>query len=598
MIDEDTRARLLASIPDAPGVYRFVDGKGAALYVGKSVSMRKRVASHLRDGRATARMRRMVGLAEDVTVVPTRNEAEALLLENNLIKELRPRFNILFRDDKSYPYLRLSAHPYPRLMSYRGRTDDGSEYFGPFPNSRSVRESIDLIQKVFRLRTCRDAFFANRSRPCLLHQIGRCSAPCVNRVTPGEYAADVGRVRGFLAGRTDEIARELGERMEEASESREYERAAAIRDNIAALRDVRKRHHVDDLDHPDADYIGVAVEDGRACVAVSMVRGGRGLGDMVRHPENYGGEDEDEVVRAFVAQHYSGVPPPARVVACVSLGAEELRRACGREDARFVARPTGAARERVAQASRNAATAIRMRALREDSRDEALAALCARLGLPDGAGQVECFDVSHSFGEEAVASCVVCRDGEMVPSLYRRFRIRGAKGGDDYAALAEALSRRYRRTAKEGAAPPGLVVVDGGAGQVSAALAALDELGMGATPLVGIAKGPGRRPGSESVLAATGEVVEWPPSDPGFRLLQRVRDEAHRFAIGGHRLRRDRKRHRSVMEDIEGVGPQRRRQLIAQFGGLKGLKEASVEELARIRGVGPELAERIHRALR
>lgn len=597
MIDEDTRARILASIPDVPGVYRFVDGEGAALYVGKSVGMRKRVASHFREGGGSPRMRRMVALAEDVTVVPTRNEAEALLLENNLIKELRPRFNILFRDDKSYPYLRLTAHPYPRLMSYRGRTDDGSEYFGPFPNSRSVRESIDLIQKVFRLRTCRDAFFANRSRPCLLHQIGRCSAPCVNRVAPEAYAADVGRVRGFLAGRTDEIAHELGERMEEASGRQEYERAAAIRDNIAALRDVRKRHHVDDLGEPDADYVGVAVADGRACVVVSMVRGGRGLGDMVRHPENYTGEEEAEVLRAFVAQHYSRVPPPALVVCRAATDADGLRRACGRGDARFVTRPVAVARERVAQASRNAETAIRMRGLREDSREEALAALCARLGLPGGAGQVDCFDVSHSFGEETVASCVVCRDGEMAPSLYRRFRIRGAGGGDDYAALAEALSRRYRRVAKEGGDAPDLVVVDGGAGQVSAAAAALGEAGMGAVPLVGIAKGRARRPGDETVLLPTGEVVEWPPSDPGFRLVQRIRDEAHRFAIGGHRLRRDRKRHRSVMEDIEGIGPRRRRQLIAQFGGLRGLKEASREELARIKGVGPELAERIYRAL-
>ena len=598
MIDEDLRNRLLSGIPDEPGVYRFVDAKGRPLYVGKSVSLRKRVASYFGKKAGSARIRRMVRTAADVVVVPTRSEAEALLLESNLIKELKPKYNILFRDDKSYPYLRLSPHEYPRLMRYRGSATDGkAEHFGPFPNSRSVRESIDLIQKVFRLRTCTDSVFANRSRPCLLHQIGRCSAPCVGLVPPERYREDIARVRMFLQGKTDQVVVDLESAMHGASERQEYERAAALRNNIAALRDVRQKHSVDDHKVADADYLGVAVDGNRACVNISMVRGGRGLGDRVSHPENYNGEEAADVLRAFVLQHYSSTPPPLLVVVRTDVPAEELRRICGRENVRLVVQPTGIRKERVLQSERNALLAVRMRELREASQEEALARIRERLDLCAEAVRIECFDVSHSSGEETVASCVVCVDGEMTGSLYRRYRIRTAGKGDDYAAISEAVSRRYSRLQKEEAELPDLVLIDGGAGQVSAARDALADLGLGDLALAGIAKGPGRRPGSETVLAATGEVVEWEPYDPGFKLLQQVRDEAHRFAIGGHRLRRDRKRRTSSIEAIEGIGPQRRRQLLARFGGIKGLKDASPRELARIKGISSGLADRIYQAL-
>jgi len=598
MIEEELRKKILSGIPDEPGVYRFLDDKGKPLYVGKSVSLRKRVASYFTESVGSRRIRNMVQKAADIAVVPTRNEAEALLLENNLIKQHRPRYNIVFRDDKSYPYLRLSPHEYPRLMSWRGRAEDPKAvHFGPFPNSRSVRESIDLIQKVFGLRTCRDAVFANRARPCLLHQIGRCSAPCVGRVTQEKYREDMERVGRFLNGKTDEVVLELEAGMQEASDRQEFERAAALRDSIAALRDVRKKHSVDDSKDADADYLGIARGEGIACVNVAMVRGGRGLGDRVCHPENCEGAERDEVLRAFVSQHYAANPPPPLVCARTALAAEDLAAACGRDDVRFVVRLRGPRKERVAQSERNAELAVRMRLLREASQDAAMAELRERLALPADAARIECFDVSHSRGEETVASCVVCIGGEMSSSAYRRFRVRTAKAGDDYGALAEVLGRRYRRVLDEGGEQPDLVVVDGGAGQVSVARAALAEAGLHDMPLVGIAKGAERKAGNETILASTGEVIGWAPYDPGFRLLQRIRDEAHRFAISGHRLRRDKKRRVSSIEDIEGVGPQRRRQLLARFGGIQGLREATREELARIKGVGSGLAEKIYRAL-
>ncbi len=597
MIEKNYRVRLLSGIPNSPGVYRFVDAKDRTLYVGKSITLRRRVTSYFGESVASPRIRGMMRQAVDIVVVPTRNEAEALLLENNLIKELKPRFNILFRDDKSYPYVRLTSHEFPRLVRHRGKTEDGGQYFGPFPNARSVRESIDLIQKVFRLRTCRDSVLANRNRPCLLHQIGRCTAPCVGMVSPGEYAQDIGRVRRFLEGRTDEIVLELEEAMEKASQKQEYERAGAIRDNIASLRDVRKKHTVDDPKDLDADYIGIAVADGGVCVNISMVRGGRGLGDRTHYPENFNGESPDEILRAFLSQHYSVMPPPALVVARTGLEVADLREACGNPAIRFLTRPRDLKRERVEQSERNAGIAVRMKSLKDMSQAEAMRSVREHIGLPGDASQIECFDVSHSFGEETVASCVVCSDGDMDTSAYRRFRIRTAPDGDDYAALAEALSRRYRRMVMEKGRYPDLVIVDGGAGQVSRAMVVFDELGLGDIPLVGISKGPERKAGAETILASTGEVLEWEPHDLGFRLLQRIRDEAHRFAVGGHRIRRDRKRHTSTLEDIEGVGPQRRRQLLARFGGIQGLREATEKELATIKGVGSELASRIYQAL-
>src|SRR5512134_4034918 len=510
----------VAGLPSLPGVYRMLGAGGEALYVGKARDLRKRVSTYFQKSVPSPRIRMMLGQLARVEVTATRSEDEALLLENNLIKSLAPRYNIVFRDDKSYPYLMLSGHRFPRLGFHRGARDAAHRYFGPFPHAHAVRESIQLLQRVFRLRTCEDSVFENRSRPCLLHQIRRCTAPCTGQIGEREYAQDVEHATLFLRGREDDVIRSLNERMHAASEERRYELAAALRDQVRALSRVQARQYVESERGVEADVVACVTQGGAVCVNLVMIRGGRHVGDRSFFPANADAADPAEVLQAFLEQHYVEHPRPPLVLASHAVEFETL------------VPQQGERRFWLDMASKNAQLALQQRVLERSAQEGRLAALREALGLADSVQRIECFDVSHTLGEAAVASCVVYERHGMQKGEYRRYNIRDITPGDDYAALRQALTRRYERVGLEGGKIPDLVLVDGGRGQAGAARAALAELGMNDVSVVGVAKGPERKPGLEElVLEGEGIAVRLPPTHPGLHLIQQIRDEAHRFAI-------------------------------------------------------------------
>jgi excinuclease ABC subunit C len=581
----------VAGLPSLPGVYRMLGKGGEALYVGKARDLRKRVASYFQKTIASPRIQMMVSQVASMEVTATRSEGEALLLENNLIKSLAPRYNILFRDDKSYPYLMVTGHRYPRLGFHRGAKDRRNRYFGPFPHAYAVRESIQLLQRVFRLRTCEDTVFENRSRPCLLHQIRRCTAPCTGKIAPEPYAEDVANAILFLEGREDDVIRSLTEKMSAASEAQHYEEAAAYRDQVRALSRVQARQYVESNRGVDADVVACAVDGGIACVNLAMIRGGRHVGDRSFFPANAEDASEQEVVAAFLEQHYLEQPIPAMIVVAQVV---ELDLA----DAHVVTPSHGERRVWLDMARKNAALAIAQRVRDRATQESRLAALREALGLNEGAQRIECFDISHTMGEATVASCVVYDHQQMQKSDYRRFNIRDVTPGDDYAAMRQVLARRYERVAAEGGRIPDLILIDGGKGQVGAARAALNDLGLHQACVVGIAKGPERKPGQEELILESGErMLQLPPSHPGLHLVQQIRDEAHRFAVVGHRARRGKARTTSMLNEIPGIGSKRRQALIEHFGGLRGVQAAAVDDIAKVAGISRPLAERIYRHL-
>ncbi|MCX7961172.1 MAG: excinuclease ABC subunit UvrC [Burkholderiales bacterium] len=581
----------VAGLPNLPGVYRMLAKDGEVLYVGKAGDLKKRVASYFTKQDQSPRIRMMLAQVADIEVTVTRSESEALLLENNLIKRLAPRYNILFRDDKSYPYLVLTGHRFPRLAFHRGARAPASRYFGPFPHAHAVRESIQLLQRVFRLRTCEDTVFENRSRPCLLYQIRRCSAPCTGLIDEASYRQDVRAAEMFLEGREDDVRRMLAEKMQAAAAALRYEEAAVFRDRARALARVQARQYVESERGVDADVVACASEDGIACVNLVMIRGGRHVGDRSFFPRNAERAGASEVLSAFLEQHYAAQPAPPLVVvgAPVEFASPGTVVVCALQ---------GERRVWVEMAEKNARLALAQRAREKGTQEARLAALREALGLPETAGRIECFDVSHTLGEAAVAACVVYDRLDLQRAEYRRFNIRDVAPGDDYAALRQALERRYARLSAEAARLPDLILIDGGRGQANAARAALAELGIGDVPVVGVAKGPARRPGEETlVLETQGAVLALAPEHPGLHLVQTIRDEAHRFAVSGHRAQRSRARTTSALADIPGVGPKRRQRLLAHFGGLQGVQEAAVDDLAKVAGVSRALAERIYRHL-
>ena len=576
----------VAGLPSLPGVYRMVGPAGEALYVGKARDLKKRVATYFQKSVASPRIRMMLTQVAQVEVTATRSEGEALLLENNLIKSLAPRYNILFRDDKSYPYLMLSGHPFPRLGFHRGAREPGNRHFGPFPHASAVRESIQLLQRVFRLRTCEDTVFENRSRPCLLHQIRRCSAPCTGLIGRDAYAQDVQHAELFLRGREDDVMQRLTQRMQAAAEAREYEAAAAYRDQVRALSRVQARQYVESNRGVDADVVACVVKGPMACVNLTMIRGGRHVGDRSFFPANADAAAPDEVLQAFLEQHYVEQPPPPLVL--VSHAVEF--------DATVPAQ--GERRMWLDMACKNAELALAQRAQERSAQEERMGALRQALGLPDSAQRIECFDVSHTMGEAAVASCVVYDRFAMQKGEYRRFNMRDITPGDDYAAMRQALTRRYERVTAEGGRVPDLVLIDGGRGQVSAAREALAEIGLHDITVVGVAKGEARKPGLEELVVESEErSFRLPPTHAGLHLIQQIRDEAHRFAIVGHRARRAKSRTTSTLTEIPGIGAQRRQRLLAHFGGLREVQAAAVDEIAQVEGISRPLAERIYKAL-
>lgn len=600
---------ILKTLPNLPGVYRMVGPQAKVLYVGKAKDLKKRVTSYFRPTGLSPRIAKMVSLIEDIEITVVRSEAEALLLENNLIKTLAPKFNILFRDDKSYPFLKLSKHSFPRISYYRGALDKDSQFFGPFPNSWAVKESLQLLQKVFQLRSCTDAVFSNRSRPCLLHQIHRCSAPCVKRISQEAYAQDIANAVRFLKGDSASVLDDLERKMNDAAQAMHYEQAAVFRDQIASLSKVLAQHNMETHPELDCDLLAVATDGNTIAVNLAMVRGGRHLGDRAHFSsvsvdisEADLDDLQDEALSAFVSQHYAGQDAPGVLVinrpGLASVLAEWLSVQSGRE-IRVLHQPQGKRREWLEQVESNARLALARRAQEMGSQQSRTQILSDTLGVTSQAEdpfdlRIECFDISHTAGESTQASCVVYQHHDMQPAEYRRFNISDITPGDDYAAMRQALTRRY-----EGMETlPDLVLVDGGKGQLGVAIQVFDSLGLDTGVLVGVAKGEGRKVGLETLVFPDGREIALGPDHPALMLVAKIRDEAHRFAITGMRARRAKAQIGSVLDEIEGIGPKRRQKLLARFGGLSGLKAASVEELATVEGISRATAQEIYRRLR
>lgn len=646
--DRDKLLAEVAALPGLPGVYRYFDAAGGVLYVGKARNLKKRVSSYFQKDHGGTRIGAMVARIVRLETTVVRTEAEALLLENNLIKTLNPKFNILFRDDKSYPYLKLVTHPFPRVAYFRGAVDRKHRYFGPYPNAWAVKETIQLLQKVFRLRTCEDTVYNNRSRPCLLYQIQRCSAPCVGFVSAEDYARDVRDAERFLLGDEEEVVADLQAQMMTAADALDFEKAAAIRDRIGSLSRVLHQQSVEasslSATDRDVDILAVRVAGGRACVNLAMVRGSRHLGDRAHFPTHVdegaamSAEEADEraeaaspesaVLEAFIAQHYVGQAVPAQLVVShpVDPALIEALSESANQRVRVVLQPREQKRIWLEMAEKGAELALARLLAEEGSQRERTRALVEALDLdvadPDRL-RIECFDISHTAGEATQASCVVYEGHAMQSSQYRRFNIEGVKGGDDYAAMRQVLTRRYAKLAEavrhaaegedgsagleEGAAAPkkgaarlpDLVLVDGGRGQVAMAREVFTELGLDLSLIVGVEKGEGRKVGLEELVFADGrEKVYLGHDSAALMLVAQIRDEAHRFAITGMRARRASVRTgASKLEDIPGVGPRKRARLLQRFGGVRGVAAAGVEDLASVEGISRELAEEIYRAL-
>ncbi len=600
--------QFIASLPLLPGVYRMLDNQEQVLYVGKAGQLKKRVASYFQKTNISPRIRLMVSHIARIEVTVTRSEAEALLLENNLIKTLKPRYNILFRDDKSYPYIVLTGHRYPRLAYYRGATGKQHQFFGPYPNSHAAKESIQLLQKVFRIRTCEDSVFSNRTRPCLLHQIHRCTAPCVGLISEQEYASDMHSVTLLLRGRQGEVEGMLRQAMEQAAEAQHYEQAAALRDQLHALHTVQQKQFMESDRAIDADIVAMAELGGVVCVNLAMVRGGRHLGDKSFFPQNAEGQAPGEILEAFLAQHYLSRSMPPLILTSVEIATEALETLFSEQAGHKVQIRHSASGERhqwLDMARDNALLALRQHASQQAGQLVRLEALRTVLSLPQ-LSRIECFDISHTMGEATIASCVVYDNLSMRTTEYRRYNIpvlssvegTGITGGDDYAAMRQALLRRYQKLQAGEGKRPDLVLIDGGAGQLGVARAVLAELNLSDIPLMGVAKGVERKPGMEQLLLPQQEKPLQLSSDsPALHLIQQVRDEAHRFAISGHRSKRGKARMASMLEDVSGVGGKRRRNLLARFGGLQGVYQASVDELAQVEGISRALAEKIYQQL-
>ncbi len=578
-----------ATLPIKPGVYRMIDKAGEVIYVGKAKALRKRVSSYFQKGELSPRIALMVSKIASIETTVTRTEAEALILENNLIKSLSPRFNILFRDDKSYPYIALSNVEFPRLFYYRGALDKKGKYFGPFPNAWAAKESIQLLQKLFRLRTCEDSVFSNRSRPCLLHQIRRCSGPCVGLVSKESYGLDVKAAGDFLSGRQSEVLLGIEERMIAASNRLDFEQAAAYRDQMQSLRRVQEKQYVSSGKAVDADVVACSVMGDSACVNLAMIRGGQHLGDRSFFPKNAAGSAVSDVLEAFLSQHYLSLPPPPLLV----LNGEIDPGLIG-EKVQVMNHPVGEKKVWLDMAIENAKLSLQRMMGEKLGQEARLEALRAALNLPDAPSRIECFDVSHTRGEATVASCVVYDKLSMQRSEYRRYNIDGIPG-DDYGALKQALKKRY---GKGDGIVPDLILIDGGSLQLDAARAALVELGICGVEMLGIVKGEGRRAENDRIVFSGGQKpLQLERDNPGLLLVQEIRDEAHRFAIAGHRAKRGKARTTSTLEEIEGIGAKRRQRLLARFGGLQGMRSASIEELEQTDGISRALAEKIYRHL-
>lgn len=591
----------LKTLTSRPGVYRMLDKDGSVLYVGKASNLKKRLSSYFRRTGLGTKTRALVDQIANIEITVTHTESEALLLENNLIKQFKPRYNVLLRDDKSYPYIYLSdRQKFPHLALHRGARRKAGRYFGPYPSARAVRESLQLLQKLFKVRQCEDSFFRNRSRPCLQYQIKRCTAPCVGYITPEEYATDVKHTALFLEGKSSAVIDGLVECMETASSALSYEQAAEYRDQIACLHHVQEKQYVSN-EKGDLDIVACAMDRGYACIQVFFVRGGRNLGNAVFFPKTPADTSHEAIMSAFISQYYPDKGIPNELL--LSHKPEDktlLQEVLGSESGHKVKLTTNVRGDRarwLALARNNAEHALTTFLVTRKGYADRLQELSRALDLVETPERMECFDISHTRGESTVASCVVFGMEGPLKSDYRLFNINGIQPGDDYAAMEQAIIRRYTRLIKGEGKLPDLLFIDGGKGQLSAAQHVLDELQVTGVEIVGIAKGADRKPGMETLhVAGSGREMHLSPDSPALHLIQQIRDEAHRFAITGHRQRRARTRRNSPLEQVPGIGPKRRQQLLKQLGGLREVARAGVEDLVMVKGINRALAQQIYDA--
>jgi excinuclease ABC subunit C len=594
----DTRS-LLANLTHKPGIYRMSDQRGRVIYVGKAKDLKRRVSSYFQGRTLDAKTLALVNKIAAVDVTVTRTEAEALMLEYNVIKEHKPRFNIVLRDDKSYPYIAVSTnHGFPRLSFYRGTRHKGQKLYGPYPSAGSVRETLNQLQKLFRVRQCQDSYFANRTRPCLQYQLKRCTAPCVGLVSEADYSRDVEHALMFLSGTASAVTDSLAERMEQAAERLDFEQAGQYRDQLARLKRIDSQQIVS-ASAGDVDAIGYAREGGVHCITVLFVRGGRMLGSRNHFPRVGLDIETAETIRSFLLQYYQGREVPQEIVVESPVNDQAVLEAMYSEQGgRKVAirsRVRGARARWLELAATNAGQGAALRARSNATLGQQLDALAEVLNLEERPGRLECFDVSHTGGDLTVASCVVFGGEGPLKNDYRRFNIQDIEPGDDYAAMHQALHRRYTRLAKGEGVLPDVLLIDGGKGQLSRALEVLDELQVEGVSVVAVAKGEARKPGREQLFVGSGaDRVKLPANSPALHLIQQIRDEAHRFAITGHRQRRKKRQGTSLLEAIPGLGPKRRRELLRQFGGLKALSRAGVDDLCRVKGISKRLAMSIY----
>ena len=590
------------SLPGRPGVYRMLDSDGQILYVGKARNLKSRVASYFQPSNVQPKVQALIAKTANMEVTITNSDTEALLLEYNLIKRHRPRFNVVLRDDKSFPYLHLETnHEFPRLNFYRGSRKEPGKYFGPYPSAGAVRDTLQQLQKLFRIRNCDDTYFANRSRPCLQYQIQRCTAPCVGLVSKEHYARDVSAAIKVLEGRNDEVSEELGRRMDGAAERLDFEEAAQLRDQLAKLKVIQSQQIVTAGADHDADVIAIAAANGEYCVALMFVRAGRSLGSTTFFPKAPFAE-LPEVLAAFVMQYYLERDAPAEIIVEQDFDEMQLLEATLTQrllhKVRICSSVRGIRARWLEMMHTNAEQALNMRRLARAGIESSLEDVREAFDLEEAPNRLECFDISHTGGTDTVASCVVFGVEGPLKSDYRRFNISGIQPGDDYAAMYQALTRRYKRVRDGEIAKPDVLLIDGGKGQLAEAAKVLEELGVGGITLIGVAKGVDRRAGQEQLfLLGQDTPTILPPDSRALHLIQRVRDEAHRFAIAGHRKKRAKRHSQSILETIPGLGPVKRRELLKQFGGLQGILRAGIDDFIQIRGLGRELAQVIYEHL-
>ncbi len=594
----------LKTLTSLPGVYCMQDGEGKVIYVGKAKNLKKRVSSYFNRSQSDSpKTQVMIKQVENIEVTVTHTEKEALILENNLIKSYKPRYNILFRDDKSYPYLYLSSdHDYPHFRYHRGALKGKGKYFGPYPGAGSVRRTLNLLQKLFMIRSCEDSIFANRSRPCLQYQIKRCSAPCVDMIDKEDYQRDINHATLFLEGKNDEVIKSLNEPMQRASDALEFEVAARLRDQIRSLRDVQEKQHIS-TDGGDIDIIACAINAKHACIQLVIIRSGLNLGSRSYYPQNIAEQPEADLVKAFLSQFYLNPNTqqkiPSEILLSHAIDAAELIEDVISEKAgkkvKLKSKMRGERSKWLAMTQENADLTLKQKLASNKSQHKRFDALQELLSFKEPIERMECFDISHTQGESTVGSCVVFGQDGPMNSQYRQFNIKNITKGDDYAAMGQVIRRRYTRLVKEDAKLPDLILIDGGKGQIGVAKKELDELQIRHVPILGVAKGPSRKPGLENlILALENKTIDCDSSSPALHLIQHIRDEAHRFAITAHRQRRKKTRNRSTLEDIEGIGNKRRQSLIKHFGGLQGVAKAGIDDLANVPGINKNLAQKIY----